>query len=254
VRPEFCNVLRFERVDFQYRDAPSLALADINLRIERGSTTAIVGPSGCGKSTLLKLAAALRWPTRGQVLIERQALTPANALELRRQLGYVIQSGGLFPHLSARENVGLMARHLKQEPAAIDARIATLAQLVQLEPEFLGRRPDALSGGQRQRVSLMRALMLDPPLLLLDEPLGALDPMVRYDLQNDLKQLFAQLNKSVVLVTHDLAEANFFADRIVLMRAGRIVQQGRYEDLAQSPSDPFVVEFLRAQHRLHGHA
>ncbi|MET0656613.1 MAG: ATP-binding cassette domain-containing protein [Steroidobacteraceae bacterium] len=223
----------------------------MDLKIERASTTAIVGPSGSGKSTLLKLAIGLLWPSRGHVRINGEVLSTDNALALRQRIGYVIQTGGLFPHVSARDNVGLMARHLKRSASEIDARINELAELVQLDRTMLERQPQALSGGQRQRVSLMRALMLDPPLLLLDEPLGALDPMVRYELQNDLRRLFAQLGKTVVLVTHDLAEASFFADRVVLLRDGHIVQQGRYEDLAQAPADPFVTEFLRAQRRLH---
>lgn len=243
-------MLSFEHISFAY-DAGAGGLADIGLTIERGSTTAIVGPSGSGKSTLLKLAIGLLWPTRGHVCIDAQVLSPDNALALRQRIGYVIQTGGLFPHLPARDNVGLMARHLKRSTTEIEARVNTLAELVQLDRALLDRKPQDLSGGQRQRVSLMRALMLDPPLLLLDEPLGALDPMVRYELQNDLRQLFAQLGKTVVLVTHDLAEASFFGDRIVLLRDGRIVQQGRYEDLAHTPAEPFVTEFLRAQRRLH---
>jgi osmoprotectant transport system ATP-binding protein len=162
----------------------------------------------------------------------------------------VIQSGGLFPHLTARDNVTLAARHLKREPAWIDARMQELKELVQLQDDVLARYPGDLSGGQRQRVSLMRALMLDPDLLLLDEPLGALDPMVRHGLQDELRALFARLAKSVVLVTHDLAEAAFFADTIVLMREGRIVQQGSYDDLTQRPADDFVRAFLQAQRAL----
>ncbi|HKQ83131.1 MAG TPA: ATP-binding cassette domain-containing protein [Steroidobacteraceae bacterium] len=242
-------MLSFDHITFEYH--AGTGVADIDLRIERGSTTAIVGPSGSGKSTLLKLAIGLAWPTQGHVRINGEVLSTDNALALRQRIGYVIQTGGLFPHLSARDNVGLMARHLKRSASEIDARVNELAELVQLDRTVLEREPQALSGGQRQRVSLMRALMLDPPLLLLDEPLGALDPMVRYELQNDLRRLFAQLGKTVVLVTHDLAEAIFFADRVVLLRDGRIVQQGRYEDLAQSPAEPFVTEFLRAQRRLH---
>jgi osmoprotectant transport system ATP-binding protein len=241
-------VLKFERIEFEY--GAGAGRTALTLAIEGGSTTAIVGPSGSGKSTLLKLAVGLLWPRSGQVYVDGHPLAPRNALELRRRMGYVIQSGGLFPHLSARENVGLMARHLKQARSQIDARVDELAALVQLDAALLERKPAALSGGQRQRVSLMRALLLDPPLLLLDEPLGALDPMVRFELQNDLRRLFERLTKTVVLVTHDIAEAQFFADRIVLLRAGHIVQQGRYEELVTNPAEPFVEDFLRAQRRL----
>jgi osmoprotectant transport system ATP-binding protein len=247
-------VLTFDAVAFEYRSSTGHAgagLAEIELDIPRGSITAIVGPSGSGKSTLLKLAIGLLWPTRGRVRIDGETLTADNVLTLRHRVGYVIQTGGLFPHLSARDNVALMARHLKRSASEIDARVNALAELVQLDRTLLERKPLALSGGQRQRVSLMRALMLDPPLLLLDEPLGALDPMVRYELQNDLRRLFAPLDKTVVLVTHDLAEADFFADRIVLLREGRIVQQGSFDDLVRAPAEPFVTDFLRAQRTLH---
>jgi osmoprotectant transport system ATP-binding protein len=169
---------------------------------------------------------------------------------MRHRIGYVIQSGGLFPHLTARDNVTLAARYLKRPSTWIESRVSELVELVQLSQDVLARFPGDLSGGQRQRVSLMRALMLDPDLLLLDEPLGALDPMVRHGLQDDLRALFARLKKTVLLVTHDLAEAAFFADTIVLMREGRIAQQGSYRDLIHAPADEFVRAFLKAQRAL----
>jgi osmoprotectant transport system ATP-binding protein len=159
----------------------------------------------------------------------------------------VIQEGGLFPHLSVRDNVTVMARYLRRDAGWIETRLAELARLVQLPAALMPRFPAELSGGQRQRVSLMRALMLDPDLLLLDEPLGALDPMIRYQLQQELKDIFSELGKTVVLVTHDLAEAAFFSSTLVLMRDGRIVQTGSLEALARNPADPFVHTFLRAQ-------
>jgi osmoprotectant transport system ATP-binding protein len=159
----------------------------------------------------------------------------------------VIQEGGLFPHLNVRENVTVMARYLRRDAAWIDGRLAELAQLVRLPQELMTRFPAELSGGQRQRVSLMRALMLDPDLLLLDEPLGALDPMIRYQLQQELKTIFAELGKTVVLVTHDIAEAAFFGQTLVLMRDGRIVQTGSFRDLARNPAEAFVEEFISAQ-------
>ena len=157
------------------------------------------------------------------------------------------RDGGLFPHLTARANVTLMARHLKLDKSAIDERVEELAALVRLEPALLNRFPGELSGGQRQRVSLMRALALDPEVLLLDEPLGALDPMIRFDLQGDLLDIFRRLAKTVVLVTHDLSEAAFFADTIVLMRNGGIVQQGTAGDVLDHPADDFVKKFVTAQ-------
>jgi len=181
------------------------------------------------------------------VLIGGEALTRKNALRLRHGIGYVIQEGGLFPHLTAAENVVLLARFLGRDETWIAPRLAELADLAQLPAVLLQRYPGELSGGQRQRVSMMRALMLDPPLLLLDEPLGALDPITRYELQEELKRIFAALSKTVVMVTHDMNEAAYFGDHIVLMRDGRIVQQGALADLLARPSEPYVEQFIRAQ-------
>jgi osmoprotectant transport system ATP-binding protein len=223
------------------------ALLPTDLTVPPGRTTVLIGPSGCGKSTLLRLLVGLTAPDAGAVLFEGTPVTPATALGLRRRLGYVIQDGGLFPHLTARGNVTLMARYLGWDRPRTEARLAELAALTRFPAEGLGRYPVQLSGGQRQRVGLMRALMLDPHALLLDEPLGALDPLIRSDLQDDLRRIFKTLGKTVVLVTHDLGEAAFFADRIVLMRAGRVVQQGTLDELWRSPVDPFVREFIQAQ-------
>jgi osmoprotectant transport system ATP-binding protein len=162
-------------------------------------------------------------------------------------MGYVIQDGGLFPHLTAEENVGLMARHLKWDRNRIDERIAALAELTLFPLDGLSRYPAQLSGGQKQRVSLMRAIMLDPEVLLLDEPLGALDPMIRADLQNELREIFRQLGKTVVMVTHDIHEAGYFGDSIVLMREGQVVQRATLADLLSHPADPFVTRFINAQ-------
>jgi osmoprotectant transport system ATP-binding protein len=165
-------------------------------------------------------------------------------------MGYVVQDGGLFPHLTAVDNVRLMARHMGWAPSRIRERIDELASLVRLPASALGRHPHEISGGQKQRVSLMRALMLDPALLFLDEPLGALDPLVRAELQDDLADVFQRLRKSVVLVTHDLAEAAFFGHVLVLMQEGRVVQRGSLDDLAHRPASEFVTRFVRAQRTL----
>ncbi|MFZ0468294.1 MAG: ATP-binding cassette domain-containing protein [Thiogranum sp.] len=223
------------------------ALTATDIQVSNGETLVLIGPSGCGKSTLLRLIAGLVQPDSGTITFEGSALTPANILLARRRMGYVIQEGGLFPHLNVRENVTVMARYLRRDAAWIDGRLAELAQLVRLPQELMTRFPAELSGGQRQRVSLMRALMLDPDLLLLDEPLGALDPMIRYQLQQELKTIFAELGKTVVLVTHDIAEAAFFGQTLVLMRDGRIVQTGSFRDLARNPAEAFVEEFISAQ-------
>jgi osmoprotectant transport system ATP-binding protein len=226
------------------------ALQSVDLDIEQGKTTVLIGPSGCGKSTILRLIVGLLQPTGGVVEFEGKELSSRNILDLRRRMGYVIQDGGLFPHLNARENVVLMAKHLGRDQGEIELRVKELCDLTRFPAEGLGRYPVELSGGQRQRVSLMRGLMLNPDVLLLDEPLGALDPMVRHALQTELKEIFQQLKQTIVMVTHDMAEAAFFGDTIVLMKQGRIVQQGTLADLRERPADPFVPEFINAQRGL----
>jgi osmoprotectant transport system ATP-binding protein len=228
----------------------TLALHPADLDFGRGQTTVLIGPSGCGKSTLLRLIIGLLQPDGGTIQFEGQTITAANILNLRRRIGYVIQEGGLFPHLTARANILLMARHLGKPEAEMAARLSELCSLTRLQPEMLTRYPIELSGGQRQRVSLMRALMLSPELLLLDEPLGALDPLVRAALQKDLKEIFARLEQTAILVTHDLAEAAYLGDRIVLMNTGRIVQIGTLQDLRAKPASGFVTEFINAQRGL----
>ncbi|MBS1796674.1 MAG: ATP-binding cassette domain-containing protein [Acidobacteria bacterium] len=226
------------------------ALAPTDLEIESGKTTALIGSSGCGKSTVLRLIVGLIEPTTGTIEIDGHSVTPAAILDIRRRIGYVIQDGGLFPHLTAEENAGLMWRYLKRPRTEMRLRLEELCDLTRFPVGGLARYPAELSGGQRQRVSLMRALMLDPQVLLLDEPLGALDPLVRAGLQTDLKTIFQQLGKTVVLVTHDMAEAGYLADAIVLMREGRIIQKGTLGDLRDRPADAFVSEFISAQRSL----
>jgi len=223
------------------------ALAPTTLMLAAGRTTILLGPSGCGKSTLLRLMVGLVTPDAGRVTIDSTELTAANVDEVRHRIGYVIQEGGLFPHLDARANITLLARYLGRAADWIDARVRELSQLMHMPADALARFPRQLSGGERQRVALMRALMLDPAVLLLDEPLAALDAMTRRELQAELKGIFARLAKTVVLVTHDLQEAAWFGDEIVLMRAGRIVQRGSLDDLLAHPADPFVSEFVHAQ-------
>jgi osmoprotectant transport system ATP-binding protein len=238
-------MLQLVGVSKSYGGTPALRPTD--LTVATGRTTVLIGPSGCGKSTLIRLMAGLVRPDTGTVTFEGVAVTPANARDLRRRIGFVVQDGGLFPHLTARGNAVLMARHLGWDGIRIDERLAELAYLTRFSAELLDHYPVQLSGGQRQRVSLMRALMLDPALLLLDEPLGALDPLIRSDLQADLRGIFQSLGKTVVLVTHDLGEAGFLGDALVLMQAGRVVQQGTLDDLLRSPADEFVTRFINAQ-------
>ena len=223
------------------------ALSPTDLEVARGETTVLIGPSGCGKSTLLRIVVGLERPTRGELRLGGDPIDPERSPDLRRRMGYVIQEGGLFPHLTAGRNASLMAEHLGWARRRIDARLEELRELTRLPEGALSRYPHELSGGQRQRVGLMRALMLDPELLLLDEPLGALDPMVRAELQEDLRAIFRRLEKTVLLVTHDMGEAVFFGHRIALLRAGAIVQEGTPRELLESPADEFVALFIRAQ-------
>jgi osmoprotectant transport system ATP-binding protein len=223
------------------------ALRGVDLSVAPRETTVLIGPSGCGKSTILRLMTGLIRADEGAVLFEGVDLSEADLLAVRRRIGYVIQEGGLFPHLTAGRNASIVARYLRWERAKVNARLTQLAELVRLQPAMLDRLPVELSGGQRQRVGLMRALMLDPDVLLLDEPLGALDPIVRHELQQDLKQIFRQLGKTVVLVTHDLGEAAYFGDEVVLLREGRTVQRGTPAELLNNPADEFARRFVNAQ-------
>jgi osmoprotectant transport system ATP-binding protein len=225
----------------------STALHPIDLEVSTRLTTALIGPSGCGKSTLLRLIIGLLQPDTGTISFDGTTMTPENAQQFRRRIGYVLQEGGLFPHLTARANILLMSRHLGRPAAETDPRLEELCDLSQFPSAALDRYPAELSGGQRQRVSLMRALMLAPELLLLDEPLGALDPLVRSALQKDLGEIFTRLRQSVVLVTHDMAEAAYLADEIVLMDQGQIVQRGTAADLRDHPANEFVSDFINAQ-------
>ena len=227
--------------------AAKAALARTDLVIEGERVVALVGPSGSGKSTLLRLVLGLLTPDQGTITIGGERLDARTAPELRLRMGYVIQDGGLFPHLTAEENAVIVARQTGWTQERARERLDALIALVGLSKEHLDRYPIELSGGERQRVGLMRALMLDPPILLFDEPLAALDPIIRLRLQEDLRRIFRELKKTVLFVTHDLAEAAFVADEIALLHNGEVVQKGPFDELVQRPKDAFVTEFLRAQ-------
>ena len=243
-------MLKLENVSKAFDTAVALHPMDLNLAVAK--TTVLIGPSGCGKSTLLRLMINLIESDSGNVLFNDATFAAQDTLELRREMGYVIQDGGLFPHLSARENVTLVASYLGWTTTQLESRIMELADLTRFPADGLDRYPAQLSGGQCQRVSLMRALFLDPEILLMDEPLAALDPMVRSDLQEDLRKIFLELRKTVVLVTHDIHEAGFFGDVIVLLKEGKIVQQGAMDELVDAPKDPFVTKFINAQRGFSG--
>ena len=224
-------------------------IRETTLHVAAGERLALIGPSGCGKSTLLRMILGLVVPDSGTVRVGDTAVTPETARSVRRRVGYVIQDGGLFPHMTAEENVTLVSR-LSRPGVALRDRVRELAELARLPEALLSRYPLALSGGERQRVGLMRALMLDPDLLLLDEPLGALDPIVRARLQADLRSAFQKLGKSVLVVTHDMAEAAYLADAIAVVRDGTVLQRGTMKDLVEAPAHPFVAEFVGAQRTL----
>lgn len=224
-----------------------VALDGVSIEVRPGTVHVLLGSSGCGKSTVLRVILGLVRPDAGEVLVDGTRVTDATRTALVRGMGYVVQEGGLYPHLTALDNVALPARASGWPPPRTRERAAELGALVGLDEQTLRLYPRELSGGQRQRVGLMRALMLDPPILLLDEPLGALDPIVRAELQAQLGTLFGALGKTVVLVTHDIREAALLGRTITLMTAGRVVQQGVFADLLERPAAPFVTQFLTAQ-------
>jgi len=229
------------------RYGATVALENVSLEVTARTTHVLLGSSGSGKSTLLRVILGLVEPDVGEARVDGVAVTPATRGHLVGRVGYVVQEGGLYPHLTVRGNVSLPAEALGWPGARIAERVRGLAELAGIDEAMLARYPAELSGGQRQRVGLMRALVLDPPLLLLDEPLGALDPIVRADLQAELRRLFGALGKTVLLVTHDVREAVLLGAAITLLRGGRVVQQGTFADLAHKPAEPFVTEFLSAQ-------
>jgi len=238
-------MIRLEGVAKRY--AEKVVVAPTTLDVAARSVVALLGPSGSGKSTLLRIILGLVVPDEGRVVIDGTPVTPDTVTPIRHRIGYVIQDGGLFPHFTAFENVALQARYLGWDDARLGPRVEELAALVRLDARLLGRYPGELSGGQRQRVGIMRALVLDPPILLLDEPMGALDPMVRAGMQEDLKRIFTDLGKTVVLVTHSLDEAAFLSDEVVLMRDGAVVQRGPLRAIVGASADPFVRDFVDAQ-------
>ena len=241
-------MLKLEHIYKTY-DGKSV-LTDVNLSVAAGATRALIGASGSGKTTLLRVTLGLIPFEKGYVKINDQALLSFKHFEWADRIGYVPQDGGLFPHISARQNIALIPKLRGWPKARIDARMEELRRLVGLEAADLVRFPHQLSGGQRQRSSIMRAAMMDPPVMLLDEPMGALDPLIRRSLQQELKSIFQRLDKTVVLVTHDLGEAVFLADQISLLHEGRVLQTGTYRELLVRPADPFVALFINAQRSL----
>src|ERR1700676_2785535 len=223
-----------------------LVLDDVNVTVPKGVTHALIGSSGSGKTTLLRITLGLIPFDKGYVKINDQALLSFTHVECADRIGYVPQDGGLFPHISGRNNVALIAKMRGWRKSRIDDRVEDLRRVVDLDPEILTRYPREMSGGQKQRVSIMRAAMMDPAVMLLDEPMAALDPLIRRTLQQELKSIFQRLGKTVLLVTHDLGEAVFLAEQITMLHEGRIEQTGTYRDLLLHPASPFVTQFINA--------
>jgi osmoprotectant transport system ATP-binding protein len=224
-----------------------LVLTDVNLTVPKGATHALIGSSGSGKTTLLRITLGLIPFDKGYVKINDQALSSFSPIQWADRIGYVPQDGGLFPHMSAFQNVSLIAKLRGWNKRKINVRVEELRKLVDLEPVILGQYPFEMSGGQQQRVAIMRAAMMEPDVMLLDEPMAALDPLIRRSLQQELKSIFQRLGKTVLLVTHDLGEAVFLAEQMTLLHDGKIVQSGTYRDLLLRPADPFVTAFINAQ-------
>lgn len=222
-------------------------IENFNLEILKGEIHILLGASGSGKTTLLRMMGGLTVPDKGQITIQGVNVHDLNQRERTTRLSYITQEGGLFPHLTAKENILLPAKVRKLDSEVLKKRLEKLSLMVDLEFSFLNKYPQQLSGGQRQRVALMRGLILDPEIVLLDEPLSALDPIVRASLQRELKDIFLKLDKTVIMVTHDIQEASFLGSQITLLNQGRVVQTSTFKELFHEPKDPFVKEFLQAQ-------
>src|SRR5687767_5306563 len=246
-------VVAFEHVTKRYggRDAPP-AVTDLNLIVPAGEICVLVGPSGCGKTTSMKMVNRLIEPTSGRITIDGQDVMSLPAVELRRRIGYVIQQVGLFPHLTIAENVAVVPRLLRWKPDRIRDRTDELLDLIGLEPrQYAGRYPAALSGGERQRVGVARALAADPPVMLMDEPFGAVDPIRRDRLQNEFLRLQETVRKTVIFVTHDVDEAIKMADRIaILQRGGILAQYDTPGAILATPASEFVDRFVGADRGL----
>jgi osmoprotectant transport system ATP-binding protein len=228
-----------------------IALHEVSLRVDAGTTLALLGPSGCGKTTLLKLINRLLEPTAGRIIIDSEDSATLDPVLLRRRIGYVVQEAGLFPHLTAADNAAVVPDLLGWPAPRRRERVRELFALLGLDhAQIADRFPAQLSGGQRQRVGLARALAVDPSILLMDEPFGALDPLIRARLQDEFRDLQARLAKTVVLVTHDVDEAFRLADAVAVLDAGRVVQIGTPGEIRRTPVSPFVAAFVARREAL----
>ena len=238
-------MIRLEAVSKTFPGGAKPSVDEVTLEVPHGETCVLIGPSGCGKTTTLRMINRLIEPSAGRILVDGEDVTRADPVLLRRRIGYVIQGVGLFPHMSVGDNVATVPRLLRWPAARTRERVAEMLLLVGLPPgEFMARRPGSLSGGQRQRVGVARALAADPPVMLMDEPFGAVDPVVRDRLQREFVEILRRLGKTVVMVTHDIDEAIRMGDRVAVMREGRLVQYDAPDRLLAAPADAFVADFV----------
>ncbi|MEK5102981.1 betaine/proline/choline family ABC transporter ATP-binding protein [Cytobacillus sp. FSL M8-0252] len=236
-------MLKFEHVSKKYKGGKT-AVSNLNLEFKKGEFIVFIGPSGCGKTTTMKMINRLIEPTEGKIFINDEDIMEKDPVKLRREIGYVIQQIGLFPHMTIQENISLVLKLLKWPEEKRKSRAEELLSLVDMTPDYLERYPHELSGGQQQRIGVLRALAADQPLILMDEPFGALDPITRDALQDEFKNLQKKLDKTIVFVTHDMDEALKLADRIVILRDGQLVQCGTPDEILREPADEFVEEFI----------
>ena len=241
-------MIQFKRVNKTYPNGVE-AVRDLSLEIAEGETLVLLGTSGCGKTTTMKMVNRLIEPTSGCIVVAGTNIMEQDPIELRRQIGYAIQHIGLFPHMTVAENIAVVPKLLKWTPERISSRIDELLGLIGLEPrEFRDRYPSQLSGGQKQRIGVARALAADPPIVLMDEPFGALDPITREQLQNEFIELESEIEKTIIFVTHDIFEAVKMGDRIALLDKGCLQQLAPPAELVENPANEFVEQFL-GQHR-----
>ena len=241
--------IAFDRVSKHYGEARTAALVDVTLAVAEREFLAVVGPSGSGKSTLLRLVNRLTDPSEGKVRFQGEDVRAQDPILLRRRIGYVFQGVGLFPHLTVVENIGITPKLLGWENSRIAARVDELLALVHLAPEYRGRFPNELSGGERQRVGIARALAAQPPVVLMDEPFGALDPLTRDALSKDYRRLHETLKLTSVMITHDMTEAVLLADRIAVMHAGRVIEIDTPRALMAAAKHAYVRELMQTPRR-----